>query len=156
MKQRVSLRLSNYGGDEGIKDEFVVVVVAKGEGDNSPVIEVQDGAEIELVYYGPHIVFELSYICQPLSVGCVGVETAPQVVLCHILWRCRAPGTTMPSELDGGLDVEYTVDAQDSFIIDVDIMVPVQLIPYPAISHIRVGIMDFLHLFRDALVFLFT
>lgn len=60
----------------------------------------------------------------------------------------------MPFELDGGLDVERTVDTQDAFVVDVDVMAPAQLIPYPTVAHIRVGFMDFLHLLRDALVFL--
>ena len=60
----------------------------------------------------------------------------------------------MPSELDGGLDVERTVDAQDAFVVNVDVMASVQLIPYPAVAHIRVGFMNFLHLLGDALVFL--
>ena len=62
----------------------------------------------------------------------------------------------MSSEFDGGLDAERTIDAQDAFVVDVDVMAPIQLVPYPAVAHIRVGLMDFLHLLRDALVFLLT
>ena len=156
VEQRVSLWIGGYGGFEGIKDEFVVVVVANGEGNNSPVAKIQNGAEIELVHHWPHIVFEFGHIGQPFQVGRVGMEAAAQVVLCHILRRCRAPGTAMPPELDGGLDMERTADAQDTLVVDSDAMMPVQFIPHPAVSHIRVNLMNFLHLLRDTLVFLFT
>ena len=156
VEQRVSIRIGSNSFVKGIKDEFVVVVVANCEGNNSSVAKIQDGAEVELVYYRPHIVFELGHICQPFQIGRVGMEATAQVVLRHVLRRCCAPGTAMPSELNGRLDVERTIDAQDVFVVDVDVMVPVQLVTYPAIAHIRVSFMDFLHLLRDALVFLFT
>lgn len=83
------------------------------------------------------------------------METETQIVFCNILRRRRAPGAALPSELDGRLDVERTADAQNALVADMDIMVPVQLVAYPAVAHIRVDLMDLLDLFRDALVFLF-
>ena len=44
MEQRVSIWLSGNGSVECVKDKFVVVAVANGKGDNSPVTEIQDGA----------------------------------------------------------------------------------------------------------------
>jgi hypothetical protein len=35
-------------------------------------------------------------------------------------------------------------------------MTPIQLVSYPAVAHIRVSVMNFLHLLSDALVFLLT
>ena len=61
----------------------------------------------------------------------------------------------MPPEFDGRLDMERTADAQDTLVVDSDTMMPVQFVPYPAVAHIGVNLVDFLHLFRDALVFLF-
>ncbi len=53
----------------------------------------------------------------------------------------------MPPELDGELDVERTADAQNALVVDMDNHVHVQLVPYPAVAHIRVGRMEFLHFF---------
>ena len=61
----------------------------------------------------------------------------------------------MPPEFNGGLDIERTADAQDTFVVDMDVMIPEKLVPYPAVAHIGVKLVNFLHLFRDALVFLF-
>lgn len=121
----MSLRIGGYGGGKGIKDENVVVVVTKGEGDNSPVVEIQNSTEVEFAYYGPDIVFEFRHICQPLHVGRIGMEAATQVILRHIRGRCRAAGAAMPSELNGGLDMERTVDTQDALVVDVDALAPV-------------------------------
>lgn len=60
----------------------------------------------------------------------------------------------MTSELDGRLNLEHTVDAKDSFVVDVDVMIPIQLVPDSAVSHVRVGLMDFLHLTCDVRILL--
>lgn len=52
----------------------------------------------------------------------------------------------MPSVFDAGLDMKCTVDAKDSFVVDMNAVVPVQLIPDSAVSHIRMHAMDFLDL----------
>jgi len=85
VEQRVSPRLGGYGGGERIKYEFVVVVVTNCEGDNSPIIEIQDGAEIEFAHFGTHIVFELGHIGQPFQVRRIGMEATAKIILCHIL-----------------------------------------------------------------------
>lgn len=60
----------------------------------------------------------------------------------------------MPPELEGRLDLEHTVDAKDSFVVDVDVMIPIQLVPDSSVSHVRVGLMDFFHLVCDVRILL--
>lgn len=62
----------------------------------------------------------------------------------------------MPPEFNGGLDVERTGYAQNALVVDVYVMMPVQLVAYPAVTHIWVGLMDFFDLFRDMIIFLFA
>jgi len=49
--------------------------------------------------------------------------------------------------------MKSAVDPKDTFIIYMDVMVPVQLVPYSPVSHIRVRVVDFFHLTRDSFVF---
>lgn len=65
VEQWVGLWLSGNGGVKCIKNEFVVVVIANSEGDYPSITKVQNSAEIYLVYFGTHIVFELGHIGQP-------------------------------------------------------------------------------------------
>lgn len=62
VEQRTGFRIGPSGGVESIKDELVVVVIANGEGNNSPVTEVQNGAELDFTHFGTHIVFEPGHI----------------------------------------------------------------------------------------------
>ena len=48
--------------------------------------------------------------------------------------------------------MKCTVDANYSLVVDMTGMVPVQLIPYSAVSHLRMHAMDFLRLACDAFV----
>ncbi|MPN35350.1 hypothetical protein SDC9_182848 [bioreactor metagenome] len=58
----------------------------------------------------------------------------------------------MPSVFDDGLDMQGTVNAEDALVVHMDVVVPVQFVPYPAVSHIRMRLMDLLNLARDSLV----
>lgn len=84
VEERVGFRLGSYGGIKGIENELVVIVVAHGVGDNSPVVQVKNCAKVNLVNHGANVVFELSYVGQPLHVRSLCMEIAVQVVLCHM------------------------------------------------------------------------
>ncbi len=154
VKEWMSVWLNGHSGVKGVKYELIVVAVPNSVGDNSSVIDVQNGAEIELVNFGPDMVFELRYVCKPFCIGRVGVELAAKVVLRHIFRRRRAAGTAVLSELDGRLDAYRTTDTKDAFVIDMNIMPPIQLVAYPAVAHIRISFMNFLHRLSNSLVFL--
>ena len=49
--------------------------------------------------------------------------------------------------------MKRTVDAEYSLVVDMNALVPVQIIPYSAVSHIRMQAMDFFDLACDAFVF---
>lgn len=84
VKERVGFRFGSHGSIKGIENELVVIVVAHSVGDNSPVVQVKNGAKVNLVNHGANVVFELSYIGQPLPVRSLCMEIAIQVVFCHM------------------------------------------------------------------------
>lgn len=156
MEEGMGIRLYGDGGIEAIKDELVVIVVANGESNDSAVIEIQDGAQIELVNHGASIPLELCHVGQPLHVRGFCVEFAVQVVLRHMSRGCRTPGTSVPPELDGRLNVKNAVDAENTLVVDVNIMESVQFIPDSAMAHIWMYGVNFLNLVGNALIFLLT
>ena len=50
MEQRMCIRIGLNCCLEGVEDQGVVIVIANHKGNNSPVKQVKNGAEIDLVY----------------------------------------------------------------------------------------------------------
>ena len=66
------------------------------------------------------------------------------------------PGATLRLPLNRRLDMLFSTDSKAPLIIDIDIMMPVKFVPYSAISHIRMPLMDGLDFFCNLLVLLLT
>ena len=67
MEQRMGTGIGFHGPVKGLKDQGIIVTVTDHKGNNTTVIEIQDGTEIDLVYLDAFIPFELCYIGQPSS-----------------------------------------------------------------------------------------
>ena len=65
--------------------QSAVVGVPEDKGDNPPVTEVQDGAEVELTDRCADIIFELRHVCQPLFVRLFRVKLTVQYIFGQIL-----------------------------------------------------------------------
>lgn len=85
VKQRVCVRVGGEGLVQRLMHQGAVVGVPEDKGDDPPVTEVQDGAEVELMHTWAHIVFELRHVRQPLFVGLFRVKLAVQHVFRQIL-----------------------------------------------------------------------
>ncbi len=89
--QRVRIRISGNRCPECIKHQRIVVGIPNHIADNSPVIQIQDGAEIYLLYLNTNVVFEFRNIGQPFLVGFVCLEFAIQQIVRQIIriliWR---------------------------------------------------------------------
>ena len=59
---------------ESFEYQRIVVALADNEGDDAPVIQVKDGAEIELMYLNTLIPLEFCDIGEPLLIGLVRIE----------------------------------------------------------------------------------
>lgn len=96
MKQRMCFRMGGHGSIKCIENESVVVAITNGIGDNAPIIQVQDGAQIYFVDFRPNVVFKLRHVRQPFRVWRVCVELTFQIVLGYVFRRCRVPGASVP------------------------------------------------------------
>jgi hypothetical protein len=131
-------------------------MVSDFESYNSSVVKIQNGAQIHLANLRADIILELRYISKPFLVRSISVKISVQIILCDMCRIIAVSGTTLRLPLDCRLDMLFTADPQNPFIIDIDVIMPVQFIPYPAISHIRMLFMDNLDRFRNLLISLFT
>lgn len=79
---------------KGFIHKWVVIMFTECIGHNTPVTEIQDCAQIELVYHDSLIPFELGYISKPLLVWSVCIELAVQKIFGNILRIFGPPGAT--------------------------------------------------------------
>lgn len=153
MEQGMDIRIGLYRPVKGFEYQGIVIVFPNHIGHNTPVIEIQDGTKIDLVYLNTIVPLELRHISQPFLVGLVRMELAVQDVLSGILGILGGYGTAMIAVLDGGLDVPDPADPEDPLVTYMDPMVMLQFVPDPPVALIRAFLMNLFYLFRNLLVF---
>ena len=104
MEQRMRLRICLHGLVESLENQRIVIPVTHYIGNNTAVIEVENGAEIDLVYLNALIPFELCYIRKPFLIWLVRMEVAVKKILGNILWILCPPGAAVVAVLNSGLD----------------------------------------------------
>ena len=66
---------------EGLVNEWIIVPFAENIGHDTPVTEIQDGTQIELMYLNALIPFELRHIGQTFLIRFLCMELAVQEVV---------------------------------------------------------------------------
>ncbi len=127
---------------KGFVDKRVVIVFAQHIRHNTPVAEVQDSAQIELVCCSAIIPLEFRHIGQPFLVGLVRMELAVQEVFRDVLWILGLSGAAVAGVLDGGFDVPGPADAQHPLVIDMDAVVVPQIVIEPSVAFVWTFFMD--------------
>lgn len=89
----MGIRAGLYSLIKGFVDKRIVIAFAKRIRHDTPVVQVENGAEVELVYCNSFIPFELCYISQPFLVRFVRMELAVEDILCNVLGILSPPGT---------------------------------------------------------------
>lgn len=153
VEQRVSSRIGSYSLVEGVKNQSVVVGITDNERHDSPVEEVQNGTEIELMLLSFNVILELCYISQPLLVWLGRMEFPIQNICCQILWIGSLTCAAVAAVLNGRLNPFGPANSQHSLIIYRCIMESFQIIPYPPVSLVWVLTMDLLCQIRNTLIF---
>lgn len=111
VKQRMGAGICLQCPVQGAVDQGGVIGIPDGEGDDPPVAQVQDGAQIELAHGGTHIVMKLCHIGEPLLIGAVRVKPAVQYIFRQMFGRGCRPGTAPGCVLHHGLDPQAAADA---------------------------------------------
>lgn len=101
VEQRVCIRIFQNSFIKRVKNQLVVISVTNNIADDSPVTQIENRTQIELVDNWTFIPLELRYIGQPLFVGMPRSEFPVQTILCCYLRVRSISGTTLFSELHG-------------------------------------------------------
>ena len=133
---------------KGLEYEWIVVVFTQCIGHDAPVTEVQNGAQIELMYLNTLIPFELGHISKPFLIGLVSVKLAAQQVFGKILRILGPSGAAMVIVFHSRPYVFGPADAQYSLIIDIDTIIMAQIIIQSPVAFIWAFRMDFFNLVR--------
>lgn len=145
VEQWVCIRIFQDSLIQRIENEFVVVSVPNNVADDSPVTQIKNRTQIELVDNWTFIPLELCYIGQPLFVGMPCPEFPMQKILCCHLRVRSISGTTLLSEFYGRLDMKHPAEMQDPLIAGQNIVVLLQIIPDASVSFIRMRLINLLN-----------
>lgn len=113
----MSLRIGGNSLVKGLKNQGVVVGITDDERHDSPVIEIQNGTEIELVLLGSDVILELCHVSQPFFVWFARIKLTLQNIRCQILRVGSLPCTAMVAVLDGRFNSFGSANAQHSLVI---------------------------------------
>ena len=152
MKQRMSVRIGFYGPVKGLKNQRVVIPVTYDMGNNTPIIEIQDCTEINLVYLETLIPFELCYIGQPFLIRLVRMEVSVKEVFGYVLWILCPSCAAVVIVLDGGLDALSLANAENALVVHMNMFVVTQVVVDTPVAFIRTLHVDLLDLLRKLLV----
>ena len=131
---------------EGLEHQLIVVAVTDDVADDAAVTEVENGAEINLAYLYALIPLEFCHISKPLFVGLFCIELTVKKVLGDVLRILRLPRAAVTAVLDGGLDPFGAANAEDTFVVDVNVMVMPQLVIDASVALVRAVHVDLLNL----------
>ena len=134
VKQRMRIRVRFHCLVKSFEYERVVIPFTDDMSDDAPVVQIEDGTQVELLRTVPIPVFELRDIGQPFLVWFVRMELAVQQVFGKILRILGPSGAVVVAVFDGGLDAPGPADAKDALIINMDSVVMPQLIIDPAVA----------------------
>lgn len=128
---------------EGLVNEWIIVPFAENIGHDTPVTEIQDGTQIELMYLNALIPFELRHIGQTFLIRFLCMELAVQEVVGEILWILNLSGTAVVIVFHSRPNISGPADTKHSFVIDVDAIVMAQVVIEPPAAFIRAFLVDF-------------
>lgn len=145
VEQRVCIQIFQNSLIQHIENEFVIVSVPNNVADDSPITQIKNCTQIELVDNWTVVPLELCYIGQPLFVGMPRPEFPVQKILCCHLRVRSIFGTALLSEFYGRLDMKHPAEMQNPLIAGQNIVVLLQIITDVAMSFIRMLLINLLN-----------
>ena len=122
---------------QGFENQRIIVALTERIGHDTPVTEIQNGAQIEFVNLGSLIPLEFCYIGKPLLVWLLCIKLPVQKILSKILRILRLPGASAVVVFHGRVYVSGSADAEHPLVIDVDTVVMTQIVIKPPAALVR-------------------
>ena len=101
VEQWMCIRIGFHCSLECVKHNRIVVVVTNNIRNDTSVVQVKDGTQIDFVNYYALVLFELCNIGKPLHIWSWCMEITTEYILCHILRIGRIAGTAVVAILNG-------------------------------------------------------
>ena len=152
MKERMGAGIGFHSPVKGPENQRIVIPVTYDIGDNTTVIEVEDGTEKDLVHLNALIPSKLRDIGRPFLIWLVRMEVAAKNILSYILRILCPPRAAVVTVLDGGLDALGPADTENALVIHVNMFIVPKVVIDAAVAFIRVLHVDLLDLLCDLLV----
>ncbi len=130
---------------KGLEHKRVVIALANHIRDNTPVIQIQNSAKIQLVLLHALIPLELRHIGQPFFVRFGCLKLAVEKIVCQILRIFCSPCTAVAGILYCGMNVSCPAYTQNPLVIDLDAVIMFQIIPNAAVTLVRTLFVDALN-----------
>ena len=150
--QRVCIRVCGNRCPKCIKYQWIVVGIPNHIADDPSVIQIQDGAEIDLLYLNANVILEFRNIGQPFLVGLVCLEFPVEQVVCQVIWVLALPGAAVITVLNRGLNPATPADPKHPLFIYMGVVVPIQFILESAVSHFRMLLVNIFNQISDAFI----
>ena len=147
VEQRMGIRVCLNSLVKGFVNEWT-----QHKGHDTPVTEIQNGAQIEFMYLDAFVPFELHHIGKPFLIRLLRIELAVQQIFSKILRVLCPSGAATVIVLHSGAYISGPADAQHSLVIDIDTMVMTQIVIKPPVAFIRTFRMNLLNLAGQLLI----
>ena len=153
VEEWVRVRICRNGQIKGVKYERFVIPVSNHIGNNASVAQIQNRAQIQLVFFFSAIPLELRYVGQPFLVRLFCIEVTCKNVLCQILRAFCTAGAAVVGIFHCGINVLGTANSQNSLVIDRGVVVSLQIVPDTPVSLIWMLLVNLFHQLANPLVF---
>ncbi len=130
---------------KGLEYKRVVIALADHIRDDTPVIQIQNSAKIQLVLLHTLIPLKLRHIGKPFLVRFGSLKLAVEKVVRKILRTFCPPCTAVAGVLYCGTDVACSAYTQNPLVIDLDAVIMFQIIPNAAVALVRALLVDALN-----------
>lgn len=144
----MGVRISFNRFVKGFIHKWVVIMLAQYIGHDTPVTEIQDRTQIELVYHNPLIPFKLGYISKPLLIWPICIELAVQEIFGNVLRVLGPSGAATVIVFHSRAYISGPADSQYPLVIDMDTIVVAQVIIESPVAFIWAFPMDLFNFIR--------
>ena len=137
VEQRMDLRIYLNRLVKGFVHEWIIIAPTQHIGHDTSVTEIQNGAQIELMYLNALVPFEFCHIGKPFLIRLLRIELAVQQVFSKILRILCSSGAATVIVLYSRAYIFDPADAQHSLIIDINTMVMTHIVIQSPVALIR-------------------
>ena len=148
----MSVRICRYRHVKGVKYQWIVVPVPNHIRNNAPVTEIQNRAQIQLVFLFSAVPLEFGDVGQPFLIRFFRVEVTCKNVFGEMLWALCTAGAAVVGVLHRRANILRAADPKHPFVVDLGVVVTLQVIPDPPVSFVWVFLMNLLHQLADPLI----